>query len=130
MSYYNSSFLSDYANIRTIPATLSVAFIMASLYQFGGVSTIDLVWFGYTLSTSHSLLVSLGAFAVAFASSETKSFEYYRSWEQVAIFAGPAVILMYEFFPGFGNLLAQLGDPLGMQIAFLATIISWSVAVQ
>ncbi|MFC6976502.1 hypothetical protein ACFQL1_20375 [Halomicroarcula sp. GCM10025709] len=70
MSYYNSSFLSDYANIRTIPATLSVAFIMASLYQFGGISTIDLVWFGYTLSTSHSLMVSLGAFAIAFASSK------------------------------------------------------------
>ncbi|MFC6973479.1 hypothetical protein ACFQL1_20305 [Halomicroarcula sp. GCM10025709] len=130
MSYYNSSFLSDYANIRTIPATLSVAFIMASLYQFGGISTIDLVWFGYTLSTSHSLMVSLGAFAIAFASSETKRFEYYQDWEKVAIAAGPAVIVLYEFLPAFADLLAQLGDPLGMQIAFLATIISWSVAVQ
>ncbi|MFC6976503.1 hypothetical protein ACFQL1_20380 [Halomicroarcula sp. GCM10025709] len=40
------------------------------------------------------------------------------------------MIVLYEFLPAFADLLAQLGDPLGMQIAFLATIISWSVAVQ
>lgn len=34
--------LSDYANIRTIPAVLSVAFVLASLYQFGGISEVVL----------------------------------------------------------------------------------------
>lgn len=127
--------VSDYANIRSIPAILSVAFIGAGLYQFGGISAIELTWLGgangsYTLSTQHSLLVSLGAFAVAFASSETKSFEHYDQREQLLIALGPAVILGNEYVTQVNDLLLDIGDPLGMQVAFLATIVSWAVAVQ
>ncbi|WP_135827907.1 hypothetical protein [Halorussus halobius] len=129
------SMVSDYANIRSIPAILSVAFIAASLYQFGGISAIELMWLGgangsYTLSTQHSLLVSLGAFVVAFASSETKSFEHYELQEQVLIALGPALILGNEYVTVVSDLLTNIGDPLGMQLAFVATIVSWAVAVQ
>lgn len=125
-----NSMLGDYANIRTLPAMLSVAYILASLYQFGGITTIDLTWLNYTLTTEHSLLVSLGAYAAAFASSETKRFENYEQKEQVAIAAGPAIILGYEYVPEVSSLLMDIGDPLGMQAAFLVTVVSWGVAVQ
>lgn len=132
MSYQSkaSGIVSDYMNVRTIPAMLSTAFIAASLYQFGGITTIELPWISYTLDTSHSLLISLGAFAFAFASSETKQFENYEQWEQVAIGLGPVTILGYEYVPEVANFLTSIGDPLGMQLAFLATIVSWGVAVQ
>ncbi|WP_255151334.1 hypothetical protein [Halorarius halobius] len=132
MSYQQraNSLLGDYANIRSLPAMLSVAYILASLYQFGGISTVDLVWIDYQLTTDHSLLVSLGAYAAAFASSETKRFENYETWEQALIAAGPAVILGYEYVPELHDIIVSIGDPLGMQLAFLLTVVSWGVAVR
>ncbi|EMA16012.1 MULTISPECIES: hypothetical protein [Haloarcula] len=132
MSYQNraSDMVSDYMNIRSLPAMLSVAFVAASLYQFGGITTVELPWLSYTLTTQHSLLISLGAFAAAFASSETKQFEYYEDWEKIAIALGPAVILGNEYLPAVNDFLTSLGDPLGMQLAFVATVVSWGVAVQ
>ncbi|KOX91997.1 fibronectin [Haloarcula rubripromontorii] len=132
MSYQNraSDMVSDYMNIRSLPAMLSVAFIAASLYQFGGITTVELPWLSYTLTTQHSLVISLGAFAAAFASSETKEFQYYEDWEKVAIALGPVVILGNEYIPQINDFLLSLGDPLGMQLAFIATVVSWGVAVQ
>ena len=132
MSYQNraSDMVSDYMNIRSLPAMLSVAFVAASLYQFGGITTVELPWLSYTLTTQHSLVISLGAFAAAFASSETKQFEYYEDWEKIAIALGPTVILGNEYLPAVNDFLTSLGDPLGMQLAFLATVVSWGAAVQ
>ncbi|SDM46985.1 hypothetical protein SAMN04487949_1770 [Halogranum gelatinilyticum] len=128
---YKSSFLKNYGELKTLPATLSVAFIAASLYQFGGISDITLVWLSnYTLTGTHSIIVSLGAFLVAFMSSETKSFERYEDWEKIAILAGPGVILGYEYVTEVADFLTGIGDPLGMQLAFLATLVSWAVAVR
>ncbi|QGA81099.1 putative membrane protein [Halomicrobium sp. LC1Hm] len=121
---------SDYMNIRSLPAMLSVGFILASLYQFGGIGTVELVWFNYTLTGEHAIMVSLGAFAAAFASSETKRFEDYETWEQVAIAAGPGVILGQQYVTEVNDFLVSLGDPVGMQLAFVATVVSWGVAVQ
>jgi hypothetical protein len=125
-----SDALSDYTNIRTIPAILSVAFIVASLYQFQGISQVMLPWFDYTLTGNHATLVSLGSFAVAFASSETRQFENYEDWEQAAILLGPVVILGYQYVNSIKDIILGLGDPIGLQIAFAATIVSWGVAVR
>lgn len=129
-----SEMLSDYANIRTIPAILTVAFVVASLYQFGGISTVELTWIGgaegYTLTDQHAILVSLGSFAVAFASSETRRFEDYEDWEQVAIVIGPAVIIGAQYVSQINDILVGLGEPFGFQLAFIASIVSWGVAVR
>lgn len=125
-----SSLFSDYTQMRTIPAMLSVAFVLASLYQFGGISTITLDWLGYTLTAEHAVLISLGTYAMAFASSETKQFESYEDWEQAAIASGPVVILGAEYVTEINDFLMALGDPLGYQLAFVLTVVSWGVAVQ
>lgn len=136
MSYQNEArgMLSDYMNIRTLPAILSVAYLLASLYQFGGISQVTLTWLGggsgYSLTATHALMISLGTFAIAFASSETKQFENYERWEQVLIAVGPIVIVGQQYMPALDDLLLQLGDPLGYQLAFLATALSWAVAVR
>lgn len=121
---------SDYAKLRTLPAMLSVAFVVASLYQFGGISTVDLAWLDYTLTTEHSVLVSVGVFALAFMSSETRQLENYETWEAVLIASAPAVILGEQYVTEVSDLLMEIGDPLGMQVAFLLTIIGWGVAVR
>lgn len=132
MSYSRKAngLLNDYMNIRTLPAGLSVAFIAASLYQFGGVTALELPWISYTLTTEHALVVSLVAFVAAFMSSETKDFQHYEGWEQAAIALGPAVILGQQYVTEVNDFLVGLGDPLGYQLAFIATVVSWAVAVQ
>lgn len=133
MAYSNraSGMLSDYANLRTLPAMLSVVFIAASMYQFGGVSDITLVWLNnYSLSGTHAVFASIGTYAVAFASSETKALDHYEDWEKAAIAAGPVVIVGQNYITAIDDLLIGFGDPLGYQIAFVLTIVSWGVAVR
>ena len=126
--------MNDYANIRTLPAALSVAFIVASLYQFGGISDVTLTWLGgtggYALTAEHAVIASMTAFTVAFASSQTREFDAYETWEKMAIAAGPAVIIGEQYTAEVTNLLTDLGDPLGYQIAFVLTVIAWGVAVR
>jgi len=133
MSYSNkaSSMMGDYANLRTLPAMLSVAFIIGSLYQFGGISDVTLTWLSsYTLTNQHAVMLSLGVFLAAFASSETRQFDNYETWEKIAIAAGPLVIIGDQYTTEVTDLLMGFGDPLGMQLAFFATIVSWGVAVR
>ena len=126
-----SGALGDYANLRTIPAILSVAFVATSLYQFGGISDITLVWLSnYTLTAEHAALGGIGAYAAAFMSSETKSLEYYEDWEKVALLAVPTVTLGWQYVTEIKDLLTGLGDPLGAQIAFAITVFGWFVAVR
>jgi hypothetical protein len=121
----------NYRNMRTIPAYLSAAFVALSLYQFGGIDPIVVKWFGgYTLETSHAVLGSLGTWAFAFMSSRTKEFQSYDPWEQAVIGLGPVLIVGYEYFSEVNDILLELGDPLGYQVAFMMTIISWGVAVR
>ncbi|MUW13734.1 hypothetical protein GJ633_02975 [Halorubrum sp. CBA1125] len=121
--------LSDYTHLRTLPALLSVVFIMAGLYQFGGISEVMLTWLDYTLTAEHATFISLGAYAIAFASSETKQFDRYEDWEKVAIAAGPVVIVGYQYVPQIADII-NTSSNLGPIVAFLATVVAWGVAVR
>jgi len=121
--------LSDYTHLRTLPALLSVVFILAGLYQFGGISEVMLTWIDYTLTAEHATFISLAAYAIAFASSETKQFESYEQWEQVAIALGPIIIAGYQYVPQLADLI-NTSSNLGPIVAFLATVVAWGVAVR
>ncbi len=121
--------LADYGNLRTIPALLSVFFVAASAYQFGGISELHIVWLDYTLTTEHAMLISLGTYAIAFASSQTKSFEHYEPWEQGAIAAGPILLVAHQYVDQVHNLIATEGHT-GPVLAFLVAIVAWGVTVR
>jgi hypothetical protein len=121
--------LSDYTHLRTLPALLSVVFILAGLYQFGGISEVMLTWIDYMLTAEHATFISLAAYAIAFASSETKQFESYEQWEQVAIALGPIIIAGYQYIPQLADLI-NTSSNLGPIVAFLATVVAWGVAVR
>jgi len=121
--------LSDYSHLRTVPAMMSIFFALASLYQFGGIAQVELVWLGYTLDTMHAMLISLGTFMVAFASSETKEFDRYEDWEKVTIAAGPALILGTEYVSEVSDIVMNSGDMVAAA-AFFVTVASWGVAVR
>ena len=121
--------LSDYTHLRTLPALLSVVFIIAGLYQFGGISEVMLTWIDYTLTAEHATLISLAAYVIAFASSETKQFDSYEQWEQVAIALGPVIIASYQYVPQVADVI-NTSSNLGPIVAFLATVVAWGVAVR
>ncbi|AFD03988.1 VP4 [Halorubrum pleomorphic virus 2] len=130
-SYRNSmgSVVEDYTQLNTIPALLSVAFVAAGLYQFGGISDITLTWISYTLTAQHATFVSLGVYVVAFMSSETRDFAYYEQWEQVLIAAGPLLIVGYQYVPQIADIVNTTSN-LGPIAAFLVTVAAWGVAVR
>ena len=118
----------QYTQLRTIPALLSVFYVIASLYAFGGISAITFQWVGYTLDNTTALLGSLLVFALAFASSETKEFQYYSQAEQILIAAGPAVMLLNFFLdPVSAFVMSSMVTQIS---AFAIVTISWGVAVQ
>lgn len=122
--------ISDYTHLRTLPALLSVVFVVAGLYQFGGISDVTIVWLdNYALTTQHAMFISLAAYAIAFASSETKTFDMYETWEQVLIAAGPLLIAGYQYV-GFISDLVNTTSNTGPIVAFLLTVAAWGVAVR
>ena len=124
-----NSVVEDYTQLNTIPALLSVAFVVAGLYQFGGISDVTLVWIDYTLTAQHATFASLGVYVVAFMSSETKDFAHYEQWEQVLIGGGPLLIVAYQYVPQVADIV-NTSSNLGPILAFLATVAAWGVAVR
>ena len=135
-SSYSSSVsdaLGDYANLKTLPAIFSVAFVATSLYQFGGITEITLTWLSsYSLTAEHAALGGMAVFAAAFMSSETKRFEHYENWEKAAIIGVPGITLSYQYVSEIQTTIADLGgtSPLGEQLAFALTLFGWFVAVR
>lgn len=122
--------LDDYITMQDIPAGLSALYLFAGLYQFGGISSITFEWINYSITMEHAVWVAVAAYAVAFMSSRTKQFENYEGWEQFLILLGPGAILGQHYVTAVNDLLVNIGDPLGYQIAFVVTVASWGVAVQ
>lgn len=132
MTGYNSSpseLMNDYANLRTLPALLGLLFALASVYQFGGIETVYSPWIDYTLTAEHATFISLGSYAIAFASSETRELQNYRTWEKVLIGAGPPVVIAHQYWTPFADAIANAGT-LGQVIAALLVMVSWGVVVR
>jgi len=125
--------LGEYTSLRTLPAIFSVAFVLTSLYQFGGITEITLTWLGdYSLTAEHAALGGILVYAAAFMSSETKQFEHYEQWEQVSLALVPATTLGYQYVSEITTFINDLGgtSPLGAQLAFAVTLFGWFVAVR
>ena len=125
-----NSVMNDYKNLRTIPALLGIVFAVASLYQFGGIATVELMWgLNYTLTTEHAMFVSLAAYAVAFMSSETKEFQHYEDWEKGMIAAGPILLIGHQYWDWLGEQFVT-HDPVLPVVGFVIAIAAWGVAVR
>jgi hypothetical protein len=121
--------VSDYGQLRTVPAFLSIAFAVASLFAFGGIASVELVWLNYTLTQNHAVLLSLAVYAVAFMSSETNRFENYTSGEQAMILAGPGIMLAQKFLPAVQDFIST-NQPSAGVFAFVVAFLGWAVMVR
>lgn len=123
--------MNDYTNLRTVPALLSVLFVVMGAYQFGAVQSITWVWFTeYTLTAQHAAVGGLGVFAVAFMSSQTKRFEHYEPFERGLIGATPVIIIGYQWIPQFHDYLVAPYEPHAQVLLFIITLVGWTVAIR
>jgi len=131
MAYRNgTSLLSDYAHLRTLPALTSALLVVFGAYLYGAISPVTLQWgLDYTISTQGALIGSLVIYVIAFASSETRSLEYYENWEIALISSGPGIMLLYQYV-GFVQDQFASYDPHLYIVAFIFALLSWGVMVR
>ncbi|WP_418284893.1 hypothetical protein [Halorubrum sp. DTA46] len=131
---YNSKSMSarmnDYMNLRSLPAAIGIVFTVASLYLFGAITGLTFGWgVEYQIADTHALWVSLGAYLLAFASSETRSFDKYDRGEQAMIAAGPLLMLLSQHWTWLVDTMAA-NSPHFAIVAFLISFGSYAVLVQ
>ncbi|WP_058364898.1 hypothetical protein [Haloparvum sedimenti] len=122
--------MSDYVNLRTIPAAVGIAFSVMSVYLFGGLEGLTIGWgINYTLTSTHALWGSMAAYVIAFASSETRAFDRYEMWEKVLIAAGPALMIGYVHVQQVTDFIHS-SEPMLPIIAFFVSFASYGVLSQ
>ena len=122
--------MNDYLNLRTLPAAIGIVFAVASLYLFGAISGLTFGWgIEYQITDTHALWVSLGAYLLAFASSETRDFDHYENWEKGIIAAGPALMVASQHWTWLYDTMAA-NSPHFAIVAFLISFASYGVLVQ
>ncbi|MFD1586176.1 hypothetical protein ACFR9U_04220 [Halorientalis brevis] len=119
----------DRAQLRTIPALLSLLFALSSLFQFGGLAAPKFLWLNYTMTPLHATAVSAAAYFVAFMSSETRQWENYAKGEQALIAISGGVILGQQFVPIVSNTISSAGAAGGI-FAWMLSLIGWGVAIR
>ena len=121
-----SETVSNYTQLNTIPALMGILFAMSAGVQFLGMQISIAIPASYSFPSTHAMLVSIGVLVIAFASSDTKDWRYYESWEQIVV--GAAVVLMVgaEYIVEIDDFIAA-NDPITGIAAFLVSMAAWSV---
>ncbi|MBX0286786.1 hypothetical protein EGH22_10640 [Halomicroarcula sp. F28] len=142
---YSRSFsnrLNDYKQLNTIPASVSMAFLLVSAVQFGALPPLEIVWFNFVVPAAWTLPVSTAVIFLALFSSETNDISDYSQPEQFAIGGMLTMVYGWHFLPPdlFMNhlpLLGQVvhdtlmavGSPLAGMIAMGVSVVGWAVLV-
>lgn len=124
-----TSTVERYATTHMIPALLGIIFALTGLFTFEAIAAPQFLWIDYTLTTEHSVLVGLLAFAGAFATSATRQPSRYDTYEQAIIALGPALLISMQYVSEVSTVITDLGNA-GLAGAFLVTMMSWIVAVR
>lgn len=125
MSFNFNNTVRSYSQLNTIPALSGILFAVSAAIQFLGAE-ISLAIPSYTFDPNHALLVSLAVLVIAFASSETKDWRYYETWEQVTVGIAVVVMIGAEYTTTVAEFLTN-NDPVAGMAAFLISMAAWSV---
>lgn len=124
-NYSTSSLAKQYSQLNTVPAMVGIAFAAASSVQFLD-ATLTFGLLNYTFEANHAMVVSLVALIVAFAASDTKSFEHYSREEQGVVALGALLIVGNEYVTQISDFIVQ-NEPVAGVAAFGITVAAWGV---
>ena len=134
--------LNDYKQLNTIPASVSMAFLLLSAVQFGALPQIELLWFDFVVPNAWTLPGSIAVIFLALFSSETKDINRYSQPEQIAIGGMLTMVLGWQLLPpdlwathlpllgqAVHDLLMAIGSPLAGIISMAVATTGWAVLV-
>lgn len=117
--------LEDWGQLRTIPAVIGMAAFLTTIFFYGafGNEPLEFAWFDYQLTDTHAVGATLGIYAIAFASSETRDFSLYETWEQALIAAGPVLMAATWYSDRVHEYVFMTADP-WLQIGASALVLA------
>lgn len=120
-----SSALKPYTQLNTIPALVGIVFAVAAGVQFLDV-TLTVGLLSWTFQASHAMFIGMGALVVAFASSDTKDWKHYDTWEQAVVALAVVLMVSGEYISEVATLLSN-NQPVAGIVAFALSMAAWGV---
>ena len=124
-SGFVSSTVHNYMELNTIPALAGIIFAVAAGIQFLDLQ-ITLGIMDYTPTEMQAMIAGLAMLVVAFASSETQSFDRYQRWEQITVGVAGVLIVGAQYVDTVGTWLVDY-DPHFGAAAFVISMAAWAV---
>ena len=125
MATRHSNLFKNYTQLNTIPAIVGIVFAVSAAVQFLQAE-IMLGLIDYSFDPAHALIVSVFALVVAFASSDTKNFQHYETWEQALVGLAVVVMVSAEYTTTGADFLVE-NEPHAGLLAFLVSMAAWGV---
>jgi len=119
-------FVENYTQLNTIPALVGILFAVSSGVQFLGMTVAIQYPISYSFPTEHALIVSLVALVVAFAASDTRSYEFYKSWEQLTVVIAVAAMISAEYFAEVQSMVTN-NQPWAGTALFIVSVVAWAI---
>jgi hypothetical protein len=114
-----------FANVNTLTAVMGILGSVGLAVQFLGANFGMQLPVSYTLEGTDAVLVTVLAMAGAFASSETREFDHYESWEKILVGVAAVVIVGTEYTTEVSDII--MGDDWLRMAAFAVGIAAWLV---
>jgi len=118
--------MENYTQLNTIPALAGVLFMISSAVQFLGMSISIAQPISYTFPSEHAMVVSLLVLIVAFAASDTRSYEFYETWEQLTVVIAVAGMISVEYVSEVATILTN-NPTWGGTAMFVVSVAAWAI---
>ena len=122
---YKTGMVDKFMNINTLSALMGIFGAIGLAVQFLGASFGIEVPVTYTLEGDVAVLMTVGAMAVAFASSDTRSLDYYEMWEKVLVGGAAVLIVGTQYITEISDIV--MADDYVRLGAFAVGLAAWFV---
>lgn len=119
-------FVENYTQLNTIPALVGILFAVSSGVQFLGMTISIQHPIAYSFPSEHAMIVSLLALIVAFAASDTRSYEFYETWEQLTVVVAVAAMISSQYIAEVQTIVAN-NQPWTGTALFAVSVVAWAI---
>lgn len=121
-----SQLAGNYMEINTVSALLGIVFAISAAVQYLGATISIEHPMSYSYPTEHALLVSFVVLLLAFATSETRSWDYYEGWEKLVVGVTVVGMIAAEYIAEVGTIVTN-NQPWAGTIMFALGVVAWGI---